>query len=353
MFDNITVQAGKKAYDMIQDGGFNPSLIKTIPAASGGPKFLVVTGLDKAILSNWLSATSHTINWIGSSIGSWRGSAIAQSDPIRALELLEDAYIHQQYSAKPDAQEVTNVAWGVMNAFIHEDEIRYILSSSRYRLHLFTARSKGLGKSDLPLLIGMHLFGAMTGNLLHRQLTALFFSRFIFTPPGDLPSCVTQLKDFFTRQKELTESNFRNVLMASGSIPFAMRRIEMEDGTILRDGGLIDYHFDIPFSCEEGITLYPHYSSRICPGWFDKHIPWRHAKRTNYDNTILVSPSDSFIRGLPNSKVPDRKDFALYKGRDRDRFTDWARVVKQSRILGEELVEAFASGKIKKIMTRL
>lgn len=353
MFDNITVKAGKNAFDLIQDGAFSPSMINTVPAASGGPKFLVLNGFDRALFSSWFKKPKHPLQWIASSIGSWRGAALAQSDPLSALDKLEDAYIHQQYSFRPAPDEISSVAWGILHSYLPENEIRFILKKSKIRLHIFTARSKGLGISDNKLTLGTYLSCAMGANWISRKALGLFFSRSVYSAGDELPPCITHIRDFSTQRHELGENNFTSAVIGSGSIPLAMTRVEMEDGSVIRDGGLIDYHFDIPFAADTGITFYPHYTDTILPGWFDKHLPWRHAGRLHHANTILVSPSKEFVEKLPNGKIPDRKDFALYKGRDRERFTDWGRVVKRSQILGDEMIEAFESGRVKKIIRPL
>ncbi len=41
-----------------------------------------------------------------------------------------------------------------------------------------------------------------------------------------------------------------------------------------RDGGLLDYHLDLPYE-DRGVVLYPHFTDKVIPGWFDKGLPWR------------------------------------------------------------------------------
>jgi hypothetical protein len=117
---------------------------------------------------------------------------------------------------------------------------------------------------------------------------------------------------------------------------------------IYRDGGVTDYQMDIPFlDQQEGIVLFPHYSHRIIPGWFDKMIPWRKPKPSNMENVLLLAPSPSFVGGLPGGKIPDRSDFYTYKGRHNDRLADWNRAVDLSRQLADEFIEAVDSGRIR------
>ncbi len=117
---------------------------------------------------------------------------------------------------------------------------------------------------------------------------------------------------------------------------------------VYRDGGVIDYHMDIPFmEDDEKIVLFPHYMDRIIPGWFDKNLSYRKPCAANMDNVVLVSPSSEFVKTLPYGKIPDRKDFLLFKGRDNERIAYWNDVVSASVCLGEEFLELVENGKIK------
>ena len=117
---------------------------------------------------------------------------------------------------------------------------------------------------------------------------------------------------------------------------------------VYRDGGVIDYHLDIPFTTNENkIVLYPHYCGRIIPGWFDKKISWRKPRKEHMENVLLVSPSEKFIRSLPHQKIPDRNDFYLFKGKDDERIAYWEYVSEKSKDLGDEFLDIVNSGKIR------
>ncbi len=152
----------------------------------------------------------------------------------------------------------------------------------------------------------------------------------------------------------LTEENLKPAIMASGSIPMVMRGVSGIPGApdgVYRDGGMIDYHLDIPFDPDpEHIVLYPHYTDTIIPGWLDKHLSWRSAHTLNMSNVLIVCPSKSFIAGLPYGKIPDRNDFMKFKGRDAERLDYWRKSVEGSHFLGEQLHEAVTSGKIRSMV---
>jgi hypothetical protein len=81
-----------------------------------------------------------------------------------------------------------------------------------------------------------------------------------------------------------------------------------------RDGGLLDYHLDLPYSGDD-IVLYPHFTDRVIPGWFDKTLPWRRACPVErLQNVLLLAPSKEYLARLPYGKLPDRNDFKRFMG---------------------------------------
>lgn len=64
-------------------------------------------------------------------------------------------------------------------------------------------------------------------------------------------------------------------------------------------------------------------------------------------DVLVVAPSESFISGLPDGKITDRKDFYRYAGDDRARFACWQQAAHAGRILAEDFMEAAASGNIR------
>jgi len=113
---------------------------------------------------------------------------------------------------------------------------------------------------------------------------------------------------------------------------------------IYRDGGVIDYHLDLPLSEPDRIAFYPHFFDWLKPGWFDRQLGWRGVDPGNLDRTVLVCPSPAFIDKLPNRKVPDRTDFVkLGTG---DRIRDWRIVVGECRRLADDLDDVLEHGRL-------
>ena len=49
MAENLTLFAGKTALGIIRDEGLDPRRISIVASAAGGPKWLVLNGLDRAL----------------------------------------------------------------------------------------------------------------------------------------------------------------------------------------------------------------------------------------------------------------------------------------------------------------
>ncbi len=117
---------------------------------------------------------------------------------------------------------------------------------------------------------------------------------------------------------------------------------------VYRDGGAVDYHLDIPFGLNgRGIVLFPHFSRRLIPGWFDKHLYWRRPSAGSMADVLVAAPSERFVARLPNGKITDRSDFYRYAGDDNLRFACWQQVADAGRILADDFMDAVASGRIR------
>jgi hypothetical protein len=76
----------------------------------------------------------------------------------------------------------------------------------------------------------------------------------------------------------------------------------------MRDGGLVDYHFDHIHFQTKGLILYPHFAPGLCASWlehFHRHSP---VDPRVLDRLVLIHPSPEWVASLPGAKVPDRND---------------------------------------------
>ncbi|WP_018690624.1 patatin-like phospholipase domain-containing protein [Algicola sagamiensis] len=334
---SLTIYLGKKAKAQLATSGISPDDVGAFLGASGGPKWFVLSGLDRVIFPEFLSQRTQPIQTIGSSSGAWRVSCFAQSDPVAAVDRLAEVYSEQVYSEHPTTQEVTEYSKQMLSYVIPDEERQVILNHPLIRTNMILAKAKGPMRSDKR---GLQLLGLAMGalsNIVHRKGLSCAFDRVLFHCPGPRPSFHT-LDDYPTEFAELSESNIREVTYASGAIPLLLEaaRTIQQHGQTYYDGGIIDYHFDAPFArVSDKLVLYPHFFPKILPGWFDRMLPWRKPQTSQFDNVVMLVPSPAFVESLPFRKIPDRKDFQ--KMDNQTRLTYWKRVIEES----ERLIEPF------------
>jgi len=340
MFNNIEVYAGKNARGIILDKGLKPEDVKAMAGSAGGPKFLILNGFDRVIFGELFKNRKESLFYIGSSIGAFRGTALAQKNPLEALEKLTQSYIKQTYTRKPSRRDVSAESERIIDDYLDEKSADYILNRSYIHLNIMAAKCGGISSSDNSWLLILFLLNAVGVNCVSRNALIRLYKRAIFTDMRALPPFINHVRDPWLRIP-LTPENLRGAVLASGAIPFAMdgiRNIKGAPQGTYRDGGVTDYHMDIDFGVKDGLVLFPHFFSRIIPGWFDKGIKRRRPDPRNLANTVMVCPSGDFIRKLPVGRIPDRKDFKTFFGNDRERLKNWNYAIKESRKCGEEFL---------------
>jgi hypothetical protein len=346
MAPSLTLRAGPDALRIVRERGLRADDIDIVPGASGGPKWLVLAGLDRFLFGQLLQRPrSRLLHLIGSSIGGWRMACLAQNDPLAALSRAHEAYIEQRYPPKPSAALVSETSAAILDVLLGEHGVREILEHPWARLHVITVACRGLAASDRRLPQVAALAFAAAGNLVSRRTLTLQMRRVIFHGAGDA-SPFRELADLPTTHLRLTEANLRPALLATASIPLVLSgvRIPGDEAAVHRDGGVIDYHLDLDYGAGSGLVLYPHFYPHIVPGWFDKALRWRRAGALNFRRALILAPSREFVGRLPYGKIPDRGDF--YGFSDAERIRVWRSVVAQSERLAEELQELLATGRL-------
>jgi len=181
----------------------------------------------------------------------------------------------------------------------------------------------------------------------------LFFERALFFDGRDIPPFF-DVAGFPLQRVMLRKNNLKDAILATGSIPLVISGVQDIAGAIpgmYRDGGVIDYHLDLPQSDGGRLALYVHFFDRIVPGWFDKKMSWRRPDPAHVDRTLLVSPSAEFVARLPHGKIPDRTDFANYAPQERVKV--WRTVVAECEVLAEEFNDVLARGELESRLTLL
>ncbi|NCF25201.1 MAG: patatin-like phospholipase family protein [Gammaproteobacteria bacterium] len=342
----LSFRAGPGALRTIRQHGFSPELVGTMAGASGGAKWLVLSKLDRVAADTLIPRLHEPVYLIGSSIGAWRFACYAQDRPLEAIERFEEAYLGQTYSEEPDRDEITTKSRQILDYVLGESGTAEILSHPVFRTSIMTVRSRHVTASEQPAVLVPGLLAAAALNAVSRRSLGAFFERVLFFDARDLPPFF-DMRGFPLRQVELAEANLKDAIIATGSIPMILSGVRDIAGAprgMYRDGGVIDYHLDLPQSAPDRLTLYLHFIDRIVPGWFDKKLSWRKPDPSNVDRTILVSPSKEFVSRLPHAKIPDRRDFINFKPEERIRA--WRTVVDMCDELADEFHEVLDKGQL-------
>ena len=342
----LSFRAGPGALQAIQKNGFSPDMVGTMAGASGGAKWLVLSKLDRVVADKVIPRLRGPVYLIGSSIGAWRFACYAQDRPLDAIARFEDAYLEQTYSDDPDRNEITAKSREILEYVLGESGAAEILAHPVLRMNVMTVRSRLLTASERPAALVPGLLAAATLNAVSRRSLGAFFERVLFYDARDLPPFF-DAKGFPMSRVELGEANLLDAIIATGAIPMVLSGVRDIAGAprgVYRDGGVIDYHLDLPQSAPERLTLYLHFIDRIVPGWFDKKLSWRKPNPSNVDRTLLISPSHEFVARLPYGKIPDRRDFINFTPEERVRA--WHTVVDMCDELADEFHEVLEQDRL-------
>jgi len=336
----LSILAGPRALQQLRDGGLRQEHVSLVAGASGGPKWFVLYGMDRYLAGAFFRGRSTPLATLGTSAGAWRLACLGLRQPLEGIDRLAQRYATQTYSSgRPDRHEVSREARQLVRDVLGESGAAEIAGNRLIRTHIIADRARGPVRSEHRLVLGAGLAACGLFNALSRRSLGWFFERTVFSSAGYEP--LFPFDDLPTRHVPLTEGNVGDALMATGSIPLVMegvRGVRGAPGALFRDGGITDYHFDLPFAGLDGLVLYPHFYAGMVPGWFDKMVRWRHIHPEHFDNVIVLAPSAKFVADLPYGKIPDRRDFEVL---DTARRIDyWTRVLDAGQVLGDAL-EAF------------
>lgn len=343
--------AGSQILEIVRDEGLAWNRIRMVLGAAGGPKWLVLYGLDRVLCREWLPKVKTPLDFLGASIGAWRFAAYCQADPGEALDRFLEAYRSQSYSSKPTPAEVSRVLGGVLRSFVGAEAAREIATQATRRLHILAVRGRALLNGAATPFIGLGLAGASFTNAVSPKGMRWFFQRTIFSHSQSSIPYEIDKRTWPIRRVPLGTHNVVPALLASGSIPLLMEPVRNIPGAspgAYWDGGLTDYHVTVPLRPSPGgMILYPHYTDRLVPGWFDKRFPNRRPDASRLAHVLLLVPSRRFVTTLPYGRIPDRKDFWFFAGKDSQRLRFWDTVITASRVLGDEFMDLVLSGKIR------
>ena len=346
----LQVHAGATALKQLRERGLQPADVRIVPAAAGGPKGLILNGLDRFIFGDWLVASAQSVHLLGASIGAWRMATACLPDPAAQLAQMAVDYIHQDYEHAPGKPPTPSHVSQVFGAKLHERFAGHeaeVLGHARYRLHVFTSRGRHLLQREGRLRMPLGYIGAFLTNTVSRKAMGNWLERVVFSDAREpLPLA---LHDYRTHQVPLAAANLQPSILASCSIPFWLDAVHDIPGAprgAYWDGGITDYHLHLDYgSLPEGLVLYPHFQKTVIPGWLDKALKRRHRATAHLDKVVLLSPRPEWIATLPNAKLPDRTDFKGYGDDLAGRVAAWSRALRESQRLADEFAALVGSGR--------
>ncbi|WP_424987883.1 hypothetical protein [Microbulbifer sp. S227A] len=335
--------AGTSAARRIREEGLHQQQFSTLIGASGGPKWLAISHLDRLLAGEFFAGRNTPITSVGSSIGSFRNMCYALKDAPAAIGRLEDAYINQQYeSDNPTPAEITAVGEQMVLTALGPTGAQQVANNPIWQSHFVTVRGRGPLASENRAVLAPVLMASAMANAVSRRTLRAFWERVVFHAGK---SASVQFDNLRTVNTRLSEHNVSDAVLASGAIPLVMAGVQNPHGAPAgnyRDGGITDYHFDLAFRHPQGLALYPHFFPYMVPGWFDKSLSWRWVRGGAMENTLLVAPSPAFVASLPYGKIPDRDDFRRLTEDELRKY--WNTVADMNRRLADDFFELWQSG---------
>ncbi|MGZ6208499.1 MAG: hypothetical protein ACXWMS_13215 [Syntrophales bacterium] len=353
---SICIKAGKRAYEIIQDGGFTLDRVTTYFAPATGPRWLVASGFDLTLLTKGLLGCVRATHLVGSSAGAMRFAAWLQPEPEKSYRTLMESYITTTYTRDDTPATVQASLLGIVNSYIEDDALPFALASKKYRLAIITVRARNLVASESKWVQQLGLGIGFLFNAIKRSYIRYFAERVVFYN-GPKPPHFCLRPGFRGRYIPLNQVNFKYALVASGAIPLVVAGVRNIYGApigIYRDGGLIDYHLTHNYAAtNDDIVLFFNHQERIIPGWLDKKLSYRFPQADDLDNVLMIHPSHGFVAQLPRGKIPDRDDFTIHIDDPSTRIKNWWNVVERAQPLGEEFLELIESGKIRNVVEKI
>lgn len=332
----LQILAGTRARKRLLENGFNANDFGLMLGASGGPKWMVLFGLDQYLFGDFFKHRTQPLQVLGTSAGAWRFACFAQTDAVAASQRFADAYRDACFAKGSSSQEITAICRNILDYAVPASALDDILNNPLIRLNVIANRSHGWVASSQRWQALLGLGTAALYNAWDRRTLGQRFERILFHADSTAPSNMN-LTDLPTQSVALSRSNLQDVVLASGSIPLVLDGVDNIHGAPpghYVDGGVTDYHFDL--ACfDQQLTLYPHFYPQATPGWFDKALKKRHQRASQTQNLVMLAPHPEWVANLPFGKIPDRQDFV--KMDDASRIRYWNEVMQRSQQLAEEL----------------
>lgn len=339
----LEFHAGRRVREHVAREGFRLEDFPTLLGAAGGPKWLVLYGLDRVLAPRVRAAATpeRPVDLIGSSIGAWRFAAWVHDDPVAALDRLFETYVDPEPFERPLAS-FDELFRRYLDALFGDAGSAEALACTDARLHAIVTR---FPEAALPHLLQLGFAAARNAISRERFLAA---AQRVVVGSAPLPEALQAAWPH--RHLPLDADTLVPALMATAAVPGMIPPVrELEAGTRAVDGGIVDYHFD-GSQTAAGFVLYPHFRSTLTPGWFDKPFKARQRPAAEIDDLLLICPSPEFVASLPQGRIPDRGDPRRLKAVAC--AESWRAAGEASHRLGEALAEILDRDRVPELLAR-
>ena len=263
----------------------------------------------------WLNRSPRRRELVGASIGGWRFACAMQAEPRQALARLAERYTDETYAAKIGVADITRQTRLMLDEVLPPEARAALIDHPHYQLSLLLVRSHGMLASEARAAAGRPGAERRAQRRVPRPAAPRL-------QPGDLPRPAQRL-----------------ALQARGRHPYAVPAAGNGQSGRRADGhhrhsrraqrraaaGRAGRHLPrrrpdrlpsgLPFAHGDDIVLYPHFTERIVPGWFDKFLPWRGSSPAHHANTVLIAPSRDYLARRPAASCQTvRTSTAIWAG---------------------------------------
>ncbi len=128
----LSIYMGAQAARRIGDEGWTPEAFSLLLGASGGPKWFILSQLDRLLFGDFLQRSRKPLSVLGSSIGSWRHACLAMNNPVEAIDALKEGYLHQHYAQKPTALEVSEQSRQILEGLLGDSGAHDLAGSTSF-----------------------------------------------------------------------------------------------------------------------------------------------------------------------------------------------------------------------------
>jgi hypothetical protein len=340
----LEFHAGRRVREHVAREGFRLEDFPTLLGAAGGPKWLVLYGLDRVLAPRVRAAAAASgrgVDLIGASIGAWRFAAWLHDDPVAALDRLFETYVDPEPFADPLAS-FEALFRHYLEALFGGAGAAELLACPDTRLHAIVTRFP-----DGPVPHLLQLGTAALRNAVSRERFLAAAER-VVVGSAPLPAALSEAWPH--RHLPLTADTLVPALLATAAVPGMIPPVrDLEAGSRAVDGGIVDYHFD-GSQTAGGFVLYPHFRSTLTPGWFDKPFRGRQRPAAEIDDLLVICPSTEFVASLPQGRIPDRGDPRRLSGTAC--AESWRAAGEASKRLGDALEQILDSDAIPALISR-